>query len=161
MFHPDWDEGCKSCSFWADNFDRGIVHLNHRDVTMIAVSRAPLAKLEAYRRRMGWSFKWVSSEGSDFNRDYHVSFTPQELSGEVYYNYGMRRFPVEEAPGLSVFCRDADGSVFHTYSCYARGLDMLNATYHHLDLVPKGRDEDGEPYTMAWLRRRDQYHDAG
>jgi predicted dithiol-disulfide oxidoreductase (DUF899 family) len=155
MFGPDWGDGCKSCSFWADNFN---VHLRHRDVTLLAVSRAPLDKLEAYRKRMGWSFKWVSSFGNDFNRDFHVSFTPEELAkGEVYYNYGMQKFPAEEAPGISVFDKDAKNTVFHTYSCYSRGLDMLNSAYHYLDLVPKGRDEGGLSYTMAWLRHHDKY----
>ncbi len=160
MFGPDWTEGCKSCSFWADNFNDIIVHLNHRDATLIAVSRAPLAKLEAFRRRMGWSFKWVSSLGNDFNRDYHVSFTPEEMArGEVFYNYGMQKFPSDEAPGISVFYKDGRGDVYHTYSCYSRGLDMLNGAYHYLDLLPKGRDEANEPYTMAWLRHRDRYED--
>ncbi len=160
MFGADWDEGCPSCSFWADNYDPLVVHLNHRDVTLVAVSAAPLAKLEAYKKRMGWSFKWVSSAGNDFNRDYHVSFTPEEMEkGEVYYNYGKSQFPAAEAPGASIFYRDDNGDVFHTYSCYARGLDMLNATYHMLDLVPKGRDEQDLPYSMAWLRRHDSYVD--
>lgn len=160
MFHPNWIDGCKSCSFWADNFNGIDVHLAHRDVTLLAVSRAPLAKLDAFKRRMGWGFKWVSSLGSDFNRDFHVSFTPEEIAqGDVYYNYAMRKFPVEEAPGISVFFKDATGGIFHTYSCYARGLDMLNGAYHYLDIAPKGRDEAGQPYTMAWLRHRDRYGD--
>jgi len=155
MFGLDWSEGCKSCSFWADNFNGIVVHLAHRDVTLVAVSRAPLEKLEAFREWMGWGFKWVSSIGNDFNRDFHVSFTPEETKGEVYYNYRMQRFPSEEAPGISVFYRHADGEVFHTYSCYARGLDMLNGAYHYLDLAPKGRDEQGR--IMAWLRHHDRY----
>ncbi len=160
MFHPSWDEGCKSCSFWADNFNGITVHLNHRDVTTVAISKAPLAKLETFKKRMGWSFKWVSSFDTDFNRDCHVSFTPEEMErGEMYYNYGMNKFPMEEAPGISVFYRDKDNSIFHTYSCYARGLDMLNGAYHYLDLVPKGRDEDSLSYHMAWLRHRDKYED--
>ena len=159
MFGPDWDAPCKSCSFWADNFERNVVHLKHRDVAMIAVSRAPLDRLEAFKRRMGWTFKWVSSAGSDFNYDYHVSFTPDEIAtGEGYYNYAMQRNSLTELPGISVFCKDPAGTVFHTYSCYARGLDMMNAAYHYLDLVPKGRDEaDQRPYPMAWLRYRDSY----
>ena len=157
MFGPDWSDGCKSCSFWADNFNGIVVHLKHRDVTLLAVSRAPLENLESFRKRMGWGFKWVSSFGNDFNRDFHVSFTPQEMQGEVYYNYGMQKFPSEEAPGISVFCRNPEGEVFHTYSCYARGLDMLNGAYHYLDLVPKGRDEGGR--IMAWLRHHDRYGD--
>jgi predicted dithiol-disulfide oxidoreductase (DUF899 family) len=160
MFGPEWREGCKSCSFWADNFNGIVTHLRHRDVTLIAVSRAPLERLEAFHRRMGWTFEWVSSLGSDFNRDFHVSFTPEELAtGAVDYNYELRPFPADEAPGISVFCRNARGEVFHTYSCYARGLDMLNGAYHYLDLVPKGRDEAGQPYTMAWLRHHDRYED--
>ncbi len=160
MFGPSWDEGCPSCSFWADNFNGIIVHLNQRDATMIAVSRAPLSKLAAYKKRMGWTFKWVSSLDNDFNRDYHVSFTPEEMEkGEMYYNYGVRKFPREESPGISVFCKDQNGSIFHTYSCYARGLDMLNGAYHFLDLVPKGRDEAGLSYPQAWVRRHDKYDD--
>lgn len=160
MFHPSWDEGCKSCSFWADNFNGIIVHLNHRDVTMLAISKAPLAKLEEFKKRMGWSFKWMSSFRNDFNRDYHVSFTPEEIQkGEMYYNYRMVRYPREEAHGISVFYKDEDGGIFHTYSCYSRGLDMLNAAYHYLDLVPKGRGEEGLSYGMEWLRHHDKYDD--
>ena len=160
MFGADWDEGCPSCSFWADSYDGFVVHLAHRDVTMVSVSNAPLERLEGYRKRMGWRFKWVSSLGSDFNRDFDVSFTPDEIKkGEIYYNYQMRGFPSEEAPGVSVFYKDEGGDIFHTYSCYARGLDMLNGAYHYLDLAPKGRDEAELPYGMAWLRRHDQYDD--
>ena len=160
MFGPDWEEGCPSCSFWADSYNGFVVHLSHRDVTMVTVSRAPLAKLEAYKRRMGWTFKWVSSHGTDFNRDFDVSFTPDEMAkGEMHYNYDIRPFRADEAPGASAFYKDEDGTVFHTYSCYGRGLDILNGAYNYLDLMPKGRDEDGLPYTMAWLRRHDQYED--
>jgi predicted dithiol-disulfide oxidoreductase (DUF899 family) len=160
MLGPDWDEGCKSCSFWADNFQGIGIHLAHRDVTFLAVSRAPLAKLEAYKKRMGWTFKWVSSFGSDFNFDYHVSFTPEEIAAEeAFHNYAKRQNSMSELAGISVFCKDADRAVFHTYSCYARGLDMMNGAYHYLDLVPKGRDEAGLDYTMAWVRRHDQYED--
>jgi predicted dithiol-disulfide oxidoreductase (DUF899 family) len=160
MFGPDWEEGCPSCSYLADHFDGAIVHLNHRDVSMAVVSRAPLDKLEGYRKRMGWKFKWLSSLGSDFNQDYHVSFAADDLaSGAVYYNYATGGFPSEEAPGLSVFHRDANGDVFHTYSTYARGLDMLIGAYNLLDLVPKGRDEAGLSFTMEWLRRHDRYED--
>jgi len=160
MFHPTWDEGCKSCSFWADNFNGIAVHLKHRDVTLVAISKAPLTNLETFKKRMGWSFKWVSSFDTDFNRDYQVSFTPEEIEkGATYYNYGMNRFPMEEAPGISVFYQDDDGNVFHSYSCYARGLDMLNGAYHYLDLVPNGRDEDSLSYHMEWLRHHDQYDD--
>ena len=160
MFGPAWGEGCKSCSFWADNFNGVIVHLNHRDVTMVAVSRAPLEKLEPFKKRMGWGFKWVSSFGNDFNCDYHVSFSPEEISkGEMVYNYQLTKFPSDEAPGISVFCKDAEGGVFHTYSCYARGLDMVNGADHYLDLVPKGRDEGGLSYSMEWVRLHDRYGD--
>jgi predicted dithiol-disulfide oxidoreductase (DUF899 family) len=158
MFGPDWQAGCPSCSFLADDFDGAVVHLAQRDVTMVAASRAPYEKLDAYRRRMGWRFEWVSSHGSDFNRDFHVSFSDAELAaGPVYYNYAVQPFPATEAPGLSVFFRDADGTIYHTYSCYARGLDTLIGTYQYLDLVPKGRDEQHLPFTMAWVRRHDEY----
>jgi predicted dithiol-disulfide oxidoreductase (DUF899 family) len=156
MFGPDWNEGCPSCSFWADNYNGIVVHLKHRDVALVAISRAPLEKLEAYKRRLGWTFKWVSSLGNDFNRDYHVSFTPEEQKTAIY-NYSPSGFGSSEAPGISVFAKDEAGTVFHTYSCYARGLDMLNGAYHLLDLVPKGRDEAGLPYPMAWVRRHDRY----
>jgi predicted dithiol-disulfide oxidoreductase (DUF899 family) len=157
MFGPDWEEGCKSCSFWADNFDGIPIHLNHRDVTFTAVSRAPLAKIEAYKKRMGWSFPWVSSYGSDFNYDFHVTFTKEQLAaGKVDYNYGLVE-GYEELPGLSVFYNNDRGEVFHTYSCYARGIDMVNGAYQLLDLVPKGRDEDGFEFSMEWVRRHDQY----
>jgi predicted dithiol-disulfide oxidoreductase (DUF899 family) len=158
MFAPEWNEGCKSCSFWADGFDRMTVHLAARDTTLIAVSRAPLAKLDAFKKRMGWTFDWVSSEASDFNFDYAVSFTQGQLkSGATVYNFGTSGFSVEEAPGISVFYRDENGDIFHTYSCFARGLDMMNAAYHYLDLTPLGRHEEGLPYPMDWLRLRDQY----
>jgi predicted dithiol-disulfide oxidoreductase (DUF899 family) len=158
MFDPAWEAGCKSCSFWADSFERNVVHLNQRDVTLVAVSSAPLAKLEAFRERMGWTFKWVSCAGGDFNRDYHVSFAPEQLAGgEAEYNYEPRTGAMPELPGLSVFFQGPAGAVFHTYSCYARGLDAINAAYQILDLVPKGRDEAGLPYTMAWVRHRDSY----
>jgi predicted dithiol-disulfide oxidoreductase (DUF899 family) len=158
MFAPDWEEGCKSCSFWADNFNGIAIHLNHRDVTLTAVSRAPLAKINAYKQRMGWSFPWVSSHGSDFNFDYHVSFTPEQIAaGKAYYNYGIRPIDVSDEQGISVFCKNERGEVFHTYSCHGRGIDMVNGAYQFLDLVPKGRDEDGFEFSMEWLRRHDQY----
>ena len=158
MLGPDWEEGCKSCSFWADNFNGIPIHLNHRDVTFTAVSRAPLARIEAYRKRMGWSFPWASSYGSDFNFDYHVSFSPEQIAdGKAYSNYEVRPNTVSEQVGISVFYRNERNEVFHTYSCYARGVDMLNGAYHYLDLAPKGRDEDGLEFTMAWVRRHDQY----
>lgn len=158
MYGPDWQEGCPSCSFWADNFNGIGVHLNHRDINMLAVSRAPLDKLTAYKKRMGWTFNWVSSLDSDFNYDYCVSFTEDEIDKEeMYYNFELRKFPSDEAPGISVFVKNDQGEVFHTYSCYSRGLDMLNGAYHHIDLVPKGRDEEGLAFSMAWLSRHDQY----
>jgi predicted dithiol-disulfide oxidoreductase (DUF899 family) len=158
MFHPDWTAGCKSCSFWADNFNPVVVHLNQRDVNMVAISRAPHPQLAAFKQRMGWSFEWLSSHGNDFNHDFAVSFTPDELKQDNNnYNFGTRKFAGPEAPGLSVFFKDADGTIFHTYSCYARGLDMLNGAYHLLDVVPKGRDEAGLPYGMAWVKLHDEY----
>lgn len=158
MYGPDWEEGCPSCSFWADNFNDIIIHLNHRDIAMVAISRAPWEKLNAYQKRMNWDFKWLSSLNNDFNQDYHVSFSAEEMEqGEVEYNFGMTTFPSEEAPGISVFYKNEQEEIFHTYSCYARGLDMLNVAYHYMDLVPKGRDEDALPYSMAWLRRHDSY----
>jgi len=153
MFAPDWDEACKSCSFWADNFNNIPVHLNHRDVTFTAVSRAPLAKIKAYKQRMGWGFPWVSSEGSDFNFDYQASFTPEQLAK----GHRIQPNTVSDQVGISVFARDERGEMFHTYSCYSRGVDMLNGAYHYLDLVPKGRDEDDLKFSMAWVRRHDQY----
>jgi predicted dithiol-disulfide oxidoreductase (DUF899 family) len=157
MFAPDWDEACKSCSFWADNFNGIPVHLAHRDVTFTAVSLAPWAKIDAYKKRMGWSFPWVSSHGSDFNFDYQASFTPDQIAAGTYYNYQVQPNKVSEQVGISVFARNERGEVFHTYSCYSRGVDMLNGAYHYLDLVPKGRDEDDLQFSMAWLRRHDQY----
>jgi predicted dithiol-disulfide oxidoreductase (DUF899 family) len=158
MFAPNWDEGCKSCSFWADGFERMIPHLAARATTLVAISRAPLQKLAAFKARMGWTFDWVSSAANDFNYDYAVSFTPQEIrSGAKVYNFGTSGFGVEEAPGISVVFRDEAGSIFHTYSCFARGLDMMNAAYHYLDLTPLGRHEEGLPYPMDWLRLRDRY----
>ena len=158
MFDPGWEEGCKSCSFWIDNLDGVIVHLNHRDVSFVAISRAPYATIQAYRKRMGWRVKWLSSFNNDFNRDYHVTFTPEEREGgQAYYNYAAGSFGAPEGPGISVFYRDDDGTIYHTYSTYARGLDMVNGAYHVLDLVPKGRDEAGLAYPMEWLERRDAY----
>jgi len=159
MFGPSWEEGCPSCSFWADNFNGAIVHLSHRDVTMVAISRAPLAKLEAFRKRMGWGFRWLSSLDNDFNHDYHVSFTEAEqASGNAEYNYARGVVTGGERPGISVFAKDPGGDVFHTYSSYARGLDMMNGAYHYLDLTPKGRDEaDQRPHPQAWVRHHDKY----
>jgi predicted dithiol-disulfide oxidoreductase (DUF899 family) len=158
MFGPDREEGCKSCSFWADNFNGIAIHLNHRDATFTAISRAALPKINAYKKRMGWSFPWVSSNGSDFNFDYHVSFTPEQIAeGKAYYNYEIRPNALSDEVGISVFYKNERGEVFHTYSCYSRGVDMLNGAYHYLDLVPKGRDEDGLKFSMEWVRRHDQY----
>jgi predicted dithiol-disulfide oxidoreductase (DUF899 family) len=158
MFGPGWKEGCPSCSFMADHVGGALVHLAHRDVMFVAVSRAPLTEIEAFKKRMGWGFIWVSSAGNDFNFDYGVSFTEEEMAkGKVNYNYRMEDFPSEEAPGLSVFYRDDAGDVFHTYSTYGRGVEVMMGTYRLLDLVPKGRDEAGLPHTMAWVRHHDKY----
>jgi len=158
MMGPDWEHGCKSCSFWADNYANIPVHLAHRDVTLLAVSRAPLAKIEAFKQRMGWGFKWVSSNGSDFNFDYGVSFTPEQYAaGKAQYNFAPFQSEMDEMPGISVFFKDADAAVYHTYSTYSRGLDMMNGAYHYLDLAPKGRDEANLPATMSWLRHHDRY----
>ena len=156
MFGPTWEEGCPSCSFWADNFDGIGVHLAHRDVALVAVSRAPFQKLEAYRRRMGWRFPWYSSANSTFNLDFNVSFTPEQQRNGATYNFAPAANIEDEMPGLSAFVKE-DGAIYHTYSAYARGLDAFNGAYQLLDLAPRGRDEDGLPYTMAWLRRHDQY----
>ncbi|HEV8340816.1 MAG TPA: thioredoxin family protein [Candidatus Binatia bacterium] len=159
MFGPEWEQGCPSCSFLSDHIDGAVVHLAHRDVTLLAVSRAPLSQIEAFKKRMGWRFKWVSSYGNDFNFDHHVSFTKEELAkGKVYYNYGTVEGH-DELPGISVFYKDGTGDIFHTYSSYARGLDMLVGAYNYLDLVPKGRDETELPWTMAWLRHHNKYDD--
>lgn len=158
MFKPEWDAACKSCSFWVDGFERMVPHLAARDTTMVAVSRAPMAKLEAFKKRMGWTFEWVSSGDNDFNHDYGVTFTREEIDrGDKTYNFGTTPFYGDELPGISVFYRDEAGTIFHTYSTYARGLDMMNAAYHYLDLTPLGRHEDGLPYPMDWVRLRDQY----
>ena len=159
MFGPGWEQGCPSCSFVSDHIDGANWHLPHRDVTLLAVSRAPLAEIEAFKQRMGWRFKWVSSYGSDFNHDFHVSFTKEELAkGKVDYNYDLVE-GYDELPGLSVFYKDPSGAIFHTYSVYARGLDMLIGAYNYLDLAPKGRDEAALPWTMAWVRHHDRYDD--
>ena len=155
MFEPEADVGCPHCSFWADNFDLNVLHLNARDVTFVAVSRAPLPKLLAYRERMGWTFDWASSGESDFNYDFGASFRPDQLD-EPVFNYGTLVAGFEDREGVSVFFRDEGGNVFHTYSTYGRGIDMLNAAYHYLDLVPKGRDEEGRA-PQYWLCRRDEY----
>jgi predicted dithiol-disulfide oxidoreductase (DUF899 family) len=158
MFAPDWQAACKSCSFWADGFERMVPHLAARDTTMVAISLAPVEKLGAFKKRMGWTFDWVSSGNNDFNYDYGVSFTREQMeSGSAQYNYGLTPPYGPELPGISVFYRDEGGSIFHTYSCYARGTDMMNAAYHYLDLTPLGRHEEGLPYPMDWVRLRDEY----
>ena len=160
MFGPDWEEGCKTCSFLSDHTDGTTVHLAHRDVTFAVVSRALLPKIEAFKKRMDWRFTWVSSYGNDFNFDYRVSFSKDEIAkGKVYHNYEMTEFPSEEAPGLSVFYKNEAGDIFHTYSACARGLDLLVGTYNYLDLVPMGRDEAKLPWSMAWVRHHDRYDD--
>lgn len=158
MFGPGWEQGCPSCSFLSDHIDGSLVHLANRDVTLVAVSRAPIAQIEAFKKRMGWRFHWVSSFANDFNFDYHVSFTKDEMAkGKVYYNYGTMEFPREEAPGASIFYKNSAGDIFHTYSAFQRGLDMLVGAYNYLDLVPKGRDEGALPFTMQWVRHHDRY----
>lgn len=158
MLGPGWEEGCPSCSFMADHTDGMNVHLAQRDVTFVAVSRAPLAEIERFRRRMGWKFRWVSSFGGDFNHDFHVSFSSGDARGQVYYNYGPQAFEGEELPGISVFYQDDAGQVFHTYSTYRRGVEAMMGTYTLLDLTPKGRDESDGP--MAWVRHHDRYQAA-
>jgi len=159
MFGPGWAEGCKSCSYLADHFDGMAIHLANRDVTLVVVSHAPYAEIEAFKKRMGWRFHWFSSFGSDFNFDYHVSFTPEQAAGEVEYNYGLTKTPSQELPGFSAFVKEPNGEVFHTYSSYARGLDILVGTYNFLDMMPKGRDEERLKHTMAWVRHHDKYAD--
>ena len=161
MFASDWEAGCPSCSFWADNFNGIDIHLRHRDIGLVAISRAPISKLDAYKKRMGWSFKWVSSLGSDFNYDYYASFTPDEAaSARAYWNYRRQKASSTEVSGISVFRKDAEAQVFHTYSCYGRGVDLMNGAYNYMDLTPKGRDEAGQkPHPQAWVRRHDEYRD--
>lgn len=161
MFGPDWKEGCPSCSFNMDHTDGALVHLAQRDVSFAAVSRAPYSKIDAFKKRMGWKFNWVSSHGTDFNYDYQASFTPEQIAeGRVEYNFDLVEFPSAEAPGISVFYKDQNGDIFHTYSAYARGSENTINTYNYLDYVPKGRDEDDLPFTMAWLRHHDRYEDG-
>lgn len=159
MFGPGWEEGCVGCSFSADHVDGANLHLAHHDVTFVAVSRAPLAEIEAYKQRMGWHFKWVSSHDSDFNYDFHVSFTQDDLAkGKVYYNYEMQEYQSEEMSATSVFCKDEAGDVFHTYSAYARGDEQLIGAYNYLDLTPKGRNETGPNFNLIdWVRHHDRY----
>jgi predicted dithiol-disulfide oxidoreductase (DUF899 family) len=158
MFAPDWDAGCRGCSFWADSYNGSIPHLEQRDVSFAAISRAPLQKLQAFAKRMGWSFTWVSSANTDFNYDYHVSFKPEELEHHTaVYNYAQYKESSSDKQGFSVFLRDPAGAIFHTYSTYARGVDPMNVTFQLLDLLPKGRDEEGLPHPMSWVKLHDQY----
>lgn len=158
MLAPGWQEGCKSCSYVADHFDGTLPHLAARDVTLVAVSRAPFAEISVFRSRMGWRFPWVSSAGSDFNYDFGVAFTQAEIDADKrIYNYGSIAPPIEDLPGVSVFFKAADGTIYHTYSTYGRGLDEVMNTYNILDMMPKGRDEDRNQHTMAWLRHHDRY----
>ena len=161
MLGAGWEQGCPSCSYMADHTDGMSIHLAHRDITMIAISHAPLAEIERFHRRMGWRFEWASASGSDFNHDYGVSFTPDEVAaGEVYYNYGKGNFAGQEAPGISVFYKDDAGTVFHTYSTYGRGVEVMMGAYQMMDLTPKGRDEEDVPYKMNWVRHHDRYEPA-
>ena len=161
MLAPGWEQGCKSCSFMADHLAGAQVHLAQRDLAVVLVSRAPLAEIERFRRRMGWDVAWASSHGSDFNLDFHVSFPAEtRVGGEVDYNYGRVAFPQDEAPGISFFCKDAAGDVFHTYSTYGRGVEVMMGTYHLLDLAPQGRGEDGDANGMQWVRHHDRYETA-
>ena len=158
MLGPGWKEGCHGCSYVADHFDGMQLHLDARDAAFTVISRATLPEITAFKKRMGWNFPWVSSNASDFNFDYNVSFTAEDRTdGKVYYNYGMREFPADEAQGLSVFYKNSAGEIFHTYSTYARGLDILIGAYNYMDLLPKGRDEEGLSFSMAWLRHHDRY----
>jgi predicted dithiol-disulfide oxidoreductase (DUF899 family) len=158
MFAPEWEEGCPSCSILGDHIDGSVTHLANRDVTLIAVSRAPIAKIEAFKKRLGWKFKWASSFANDFNWDYHVSFTPEEVAKqEMYYTYETQPFPAEEAPGISVFYKDENGQVFHTYSTYGRGGEAMMGVYTYLDVTPRGRHEEGLAFPMAWRRHHDRY----
>jgi len=157
MFDPEWSQGCKSCSLVADHYEPAIIHLEHRDVSLVTVSRAPLEKLLAFRERMGWKFHWVSSFGNSFNHDFHVSFTKDEVhSGNGVYNYVVQPFLLTELPGFSVFYKNEQEEIFHTYSTFARGIDMFLNVYHLLDVVPKGRDEENCP-NMSWVRHHDRY----
>ena len=158
MFGPEWEAGCPHCSFWADNFNGIDIHLAHRDVTFVAISHAPVAKLEAFKQRMGWSFKWVSAGENGFNYDYYVSFKPEQVAaGEIYQNFQPVKMAMSEIVGISAFYRNPGGAMFHTYSAYSRGVDTINGTYRWLDLMPKGRDEAGLTFTQAWVRHHDRY----
>ena len=162
MFGPGWEEGCPSCSMLADHINGILTHLAQRDARFVAVSRARAHQIEAFKKRMGWNFKWVSSFENGFNRDFNVSFSQQEMAAQnMYYNYQMQNFPADEAPGLSVFYKDDAGNIFHTYSTYGRGLDILLNVYNFLDMTPKGRDEDALAFSMAWVRHHDRYEGGG
>lgn len=156
MFTPDWEWGCKSCSFWADHFDGAIPHLHARDTSFAAISRASIEKLQRHAGRLGWKFPWVSSGNSTFNFDFDVSFEP-DADGKATYNYAKRQVPAKDMQGMSVFAKGADGAIYHTYSTYGRGQDIINGAYNMLDLTPKGRDEDSLPFTMAWVKLHDEY----
>jgi predicted dithiol-disulfide oxidoreductase (DUF899 family) len=160
MLGPGWEQGCKSCSYMADHTDGMLPHLAARDVAFVAISRAPLAEIERFRRRMGWSFRWVSSHGSDFNRDFGVSFTPAEVAAKsMHYNFAQQPFAADEMPGVSAFAKNDAGEVFHTYSTYGRGVEVMMGTYRMLDLTPGGRREDGLDDTMSWVRHHDRYEE--
>jgi predicted dithiol-disulfide oxidoreductase (DUF899 family) len=163
MLGPGWKEGCVGCSFRSDHVDGSLTHLEHHDVSLVTISRAPLAEIEAFRKRMGWNFKWVSSYGSDFNYDYHVSFRREEIAtGKVYYNYESSNFLSEELSGISVFCKDESGNIFHTYSTYGRGDELVVTTYMYLDFTPKGRNENGPRHNLTdWVRHHDRYDAEG
>jgi predicted dithiol-disulfide oxidoreductase (DUF899 family) len=162
MLGPGWKEGCVGCSFRSDHVEGALVHLEHHDVSFVTISRAPLEEIEAFKHRMDWHFKWVSSYRNDFNYDYHVSFTNEEIAtGKVDYNYAIRNFLSEEMSGVSVFYKDETGDIFHTYSTYGRGDEMADTTYMYLDLMPKGRNENGPNFNLGdWVRHHDRY-DAG
>jgi predicted dithiol-disulfide oxidoreductase (DUF899 family) len=160
MFGPGWGEGCEHCSFWADHYDGVNLHLGQRDTTLVVVSRSPLVEIQPFKQRMGWRFNWVSSEKNDFNFDFQVSFTPEQVrSGKLFYNYATMKPEIDEREGVSAFYKNSAGQVYHTYSSYARGIDLLNTTYNFLDLTAKGRDENPEQ-TQGWVRYHDEYGKA-
>lgn len=163
MFGPGWSEGCVGCSFRSDHVDGCLAHLEHHDVSLVTISRAPLPEIEAFKKHMGWKFKWLSSYASDFNYDYHVSATQEEIAaGKVYYNYEIRDFLSEDLSGISIFSKDETGNIFHTYSTYGRGDELVNTTYMYLDLTPKGRNETGPNYNLTdWVRHHDRYGSGG
>jgi predicted dithiol-disulfide oxidoreductase (DUF899 family) len=159
MFGPEWEQGCPGCSLTSETINANLIHLNQRDVAFAAVSRAPSARIEPFKRRMGWTFPWVSSFGSDFNHDFDVSFTAEEMAVGHFYNFGTANFASEEAPGASAFYKDKSGDLFHTYSTYGRGGEGLMGIYALLDMAPKGRDEANLPFVSAWIRHRDRYEE--